>query len=130
MNNTQIVYKVVCVEENNLVSAIIYNKAKIIYPIGKWVKPKIKGSLILTFDSFAHAFFFFSRSSYCLNKKFEIWKCEGNVKEEGIYLLSISAQYKNMVSFWRSTGYWNYPINTPIGTLCCSKIKLLEKIEF
>lgn len=93
------------------------------YKIGKWVKPKLKGSKLFVFDTFKHA----REWSSCEL----LFKCEVKNSREKRRILfgevNVLAVTKNVENFWKGKKMFNK--KAPKGTYVCDAVKLIKEVQ-
>ena len=125
----QLAYKVVLRSTHDeLVSVhVADNAAKIVYIPNQWVVPIIKNSKIFVFSAFEHAYEF---AIFGVNSGFELWSC--NVADVSVPPTKVNNLYcldSSSLEFFWSKNQDIYGIFPPKGTLVCSAVKLLERLE-
>jgi len=137
--NSQIVYKVVRAIDGRYYSAIVTDKDwRVEYKPGKFVRAP-EGSELLAFWLCDYAITFARKMEGPL---FEVWKCQARGCQL-IESLCPSARPSRFKDFWRERRYRNKSHEQPVewyqqlsmffrappGTVGCSMLKLLERVE-
>lgn len=129
MKKKTVVYKVVLVNNDKLVSALTSGLYMITYIPRKIIKPDIGG--IFASDTITNAHFFFSNLPN-LVEKYQIWEARTS---HCAYLSARAIIPENFPCFWKEFDFVTYtttfsPRNpTPIGTLICNDLTLIKRIE-
>jgi hypothetical protein len=105
-----------------------YARTKIVYSLGGWTVPEIKGSKIFIFDSLERASGFFS---YLRFQAVEIWSCfAANVeKSPNDLIFEFSLNESNVEAFWANSGAVGVGMHPTGGTVVCDAISLKEKVN-
>ena len=96
------------------------------YKVGKWIKPKIKGTKLFVFGTIRDA-----RSVYYGDK---IFKCVVKNPEVGKTIVDVNYLYSKsrayLRSFFKGEELEDYHIdNAPFGTYVCDEVKLLKEVK-
>lgn len=126
-------YKVV---NDNMSSAYIgsgcignYKELIIYYKIDDWVKPRIKGSKLMVFDSLENAQYFMDHCGW----GYYIFKCEvKNPSKKGVFVkadYSLAERLLKIINLKNKKKKFTDLLDKPIrGTIFCDAVKLVEKV--
>jgi hypothetical protein len=112
-------------------SVVGYGDMNLIYEIGKWTEPKIKGTSIMVFDSLDHA-------KKCIIKHSwwgcPIFTCEvQNPSRKGIFFYRTVGKLIEAAKMKRARKKYTHFMTKedvpPTGTVFCSAVKLIEKVS-
>ena len=137
--NTRIGYKVVRkMSDDSLMSLFTYSDkgVGVVYKVGRRTVPKVKGSLLLAFDSIASADRFISDAPIAPSE-YSIYKARLYNSREITLIIFLREKLSLMLEFWSALlrdditnpVVQDIAISAPEGTLGCTAITLLEMEE-
>jgi len=116
-------YKVVYRETDRLESYA--GVATIVYEVGKWTRPQIKGSKLFVFDNLQDAKTF-DHGAFRLNPCRAIYRCHVRGIEKGPRKWIAYCVEEDVRSYWR--GAPSRRMSSPKGTVCVGAVKLVERV--
>lgn len=120
------VVKVVCKFGADLLSAVESSDLCVVYESGIRSIPSLSGSKLFAFSSIEYAMEWVGEPQPA---QFEIWRAYGeDVTEQNRRILNVFVHRDAVTDFWNGTADEHIVVPTPVGSVSCSAITLLEKI--
>jgi hypothetical protein len=134
-HNCPIVYKVVYTNKDRVHESVCRNpnmpiEARIIYNIGKIIKPNIKNSKIFCFNSISNAKLFIEKTFNNYYGNFKIMECIGDIDNN--FKLNTIPDVELLLRFWNSYNIMSKYLTLqkiPEGTVYCNSVYPIKVLD-